>query len=104
MVPELPELDVLAENLAARLGGARPAAVRVVSVAALKTFDPPIDALVGLAVTGAGRQAKYVWLELGELRLVMHLSLGGRLTLGPSRPPARSPCSPSTSTTAGCCR
>ena len=69
-MPELPELDVLAENLAARLAGARVAAVRVVSVAALKTFEPPIDALVGLAVTGAGRRAKYVWLELGELRLV----------------------------------
>src|SRR4029453_6145591 len=66
-----------------RLAGARVAAVRVVSVAALKTFDPPIDALAGLAVTGAGRRAKYVWLELGELRLVMHLSLGGRLVLGP---------------------
>ena len=88
VVPELPELDVLAENLAARLAGARVAAVRVVSVAALKTFDPPIDSLVGLAVTGAGRRAKYVWLELGELRLVMHLSLGGRLVLGP-KPAAR---------------
>ncbi|HEY4728457.1 MAG TPA: DNA-formamidopyrimidine glycosylase family protein, partial [Actinomycetes bacterium] len=87
-MPELPELDVLAENLAARLGGARVAAVRVVSVAALKTFDPPIDALVGLAATGAGRRAKYVWLEFGDLRLVMHLSLGGRLALGP-KPAAR---------------
>ena len=46
-MPELPELDVLAENLAAKLGGARVDAVRVVSVAALKTFDPPIDTLVG---------------------------------------------------------
>jgi formamidopyrimidine-DNA glycosylase len=82
-VPELPELDVLAENLAGRLAGARVAAVRVVSVAALKTFDPPVDSLAGLAVTGAGRRAKYVWLELGDLRLVMHLSLGGRLALGP---------------------
>jgi formamidopyrimidine-DNA glycosylase len=82
-MPELPELDVLAENLAARLGGARVASVRVVSVAALKTFDPPIDTLVGRAVTGAGRRAKYVWLELGELLLVMHLSLGGRLVLAP---------------------
>jgi formamidopyrimidine-DNA glycosylase len=88
-VPELPELDVLAENLAARLAGARVAAVRVVSVAALKTFDPPIDALVGLAVTGAGRRAKYVWLELGELRLVMHLSLGGRLVLGTKPAPRK---------------
>src|SRR4029453_5754295 len=83
VVPALPGVNVLAETRAARLGGARVAAVRVVSVAALKTFDPPIDALVGLAVTGAGRRAKYVWLEFGDLRLVMHLSLGGRLTLGP---------------------
>ncbi len=82
-MPELPELDVLAENLAARLGGASVSGVRVVSVAALKTFDPPIDTLVGRAVSGAGRRAKYVWLEFQDLRLVMHLSLGGRLVLGP---------------------
>ncbi|HEV8163540.1 MAG TPA: DNA-formamidopyrimidine glycosylase family protein [Actinomycetota bacterium] len=87
-MPELPELDVLAESLAARLGGARVASVRVVSVAALKTFDPPIDALAGRAVTGAGRRAKYVWLELGGLFLVMHLSLGGRLVLG-AKPASR---------------
>jgi formamidopyrimidine-DNA glycosylase len=87
-MPELPELDVLAENVAARLGGARVASVRVVSVAALKTFDPPIDALAGRAVTGAGRRAKYVWLELGGLFLVMHLSLGGRLVLA-AKPASR---------------
>jgi formamidopyrimidine-DNA glycosylase len=87
-VPELPELDVLAENLAARLGGLSVTGVRVVSVAALKTFDPPIDTLVGRAVSGAGRRAKYVWLEFHDLRLVMHLSLGGRLVLGP-KPAAR---------------
>ena len=87
-MPELPELDVLAENLAARLGGARVASVRVVSVAALKTFDPPIDALAGRAVTGAGRRAKYLWLELGGLFLVLHLSLGGRLVLG-AKPASR---------------
>ncbi|HYY82720.1 MAG TPA: DNA-formamidopyrimidine glycosylase family protein [Actinomycetes bacterium] len=87
-MPELPELDVLAANLAANLAGAKVAAVRVVSVAALKTFDPPLDTLAGRAITGAGRRAKYVWLELGELRLVMHLSLGGRLVLG-GKPAAR---------------
>jgi formamidopyrimidine-DNA glycosylase len=87
-MPELPELDVLAENLAARLGGATVASVRVVSVAALKTFDPPIDDLAGRAVTGAGRRAKYVWLQLGELYLVMHLSLGGRLVVG-AKPASR---------------
>jgi formamidopyrimidine-DNA glycosylase len=92
-VPELPELDVLTENLAAQLTGARVEAARLVSVAALKTFDPPLDTLAGAAVSGAGRRAKYVWLRFaGEaseaaggqgLYLVMHLSLGGRLLLGP---------------------
>jgi formamidopyrimidine-DNA glycosylase len=89
-MPELPELDVLAANLRAGLAGARVRAVRVVSVAALKTFDPPIDALAGSTITGAGRRAKYLWLDLepagdgaGPLHLVLHLSLGGRLSLGP---------------------
>ena len=88
-MPELPELDVLVENLRAQLAGVRVRAVRVVSVAALKTFDPPVDALAGRTIAGAGRRAKYVWLEVEDppdapvLYLVMHLSLGGRLTLGP---------------------
>lgn len=91
-MPELPELDVLAENLRAQLTGARVRSVRVVSVAALKTFDPPLDALAGRTITGAGRRAKYVWIEVGGLEsealLVMHLSLGGRLTLG-AKPASR---------------
>ena len=87
-MPELPELDVLAENLAARLTGATVAGARLVSVAALKTVDPPLDALVGRVVTGAGRRAKYLWLELDGLYLTLHLSLGGRIALGP-KPAAR---------------
>jgi formamidopyrimidine-DNA glycosylase len=92
-MPELPELDVLAENLATQLKGVGVRAVRVVSVAALKTFDPPIDSVVGWNIAGAGRKAKYVWLELvppdpaaaagDRLHLVMHLSLGGRISIGP---------------------
>jgi formamidopyrimidine-DNA glycosylase len=83
-MPELPELDVLVENLRTQLTGARVRSVRVVSVAALKTFDPPLDTLAGRTIVGAGRRAKYVWLEVeGGLHLVMHLSLGGRLALGP---------------------
>jgi formamidopyrimidine-DNA glycosylase len=83
-MPELPELDVLAANLREQLTGARVRAVRVVSVAALKTFDPPLDSLAGRTVAGAGRRAKYLWLEFDSgLDLVMHLSLGGRLSVGP---------------------
>ena len=87
-MPELPELDVLRENLAAQLTGASVAAVRVLSVAAMKTFDPPLESLVGRAVSGAGRRAKYIWLEFDGWFLVTHLSLGGRMVLG-SKPPSR---------------
>src|SRR6266508_4291744 len=87
-MPELPELDVLRENLAAQLTGASVAAVRVLSVAAMKTYDPPLESLVGRAVSGAGRRAKYIWLEFDGWFLVTHLSLGGRMTLG-QKPPSR---------------
>jgi len=87
-VPELPELDVLTQNLATNLAGASVAAVRLYSVAALKTFDPPLDELAGRVVTGAGRRAKYVWLELSGWYLVVHLSLGGRISLA-TKPPSR---------------
>lgn len=87
-MPELPELDVLAENLSKHLTGTRVAGVRVVSPAALKTYDPPIDALRGRTITGTGRRAKYVWLEAAGLYLVIHLSLGGRVTLT-ERPASR---------------
>ncbi len=87
-MPELPELDVLAHNLASQLAGAQVRGVHLASVAALKTFDPPLDSLVGRAVVDAGRRAKYVWLGFGDRRLVMHLSLGGRVVLG-ARPAGR---------------
>jgi len=88
-MPELPELDVLTENLAMHLTGATVTAVRPYSVAALKTVGPPLDALVGRVVTGAGRRAKYVWLEVSGWYLVVHLSLGGRISLGTKPPPRR---------------
>jgi len=45
----------------------------------LKTFDPPIDALHGLTVTGADRWGKYLGMRAGELFLITHLSRAGWL-------------------------
>jgi formamidopyrimidine-DNA glycosylase len=91
-MPELPELDVLAENLATHLVGSRVKALRILSPAGLKTFDPPVEFLTDRTITGTGRRAKYVWLEVGpapsrgdepdRLFVVVHLSLGGRVSLG----------------------
>src|SRR4029453_4105241 len=89
LMPELPELDVLAENLAAELEGVRVRAARALSPAALKTFDPPPDALAGQVIARVGRRAKYVWLQAGGLYLVVHLSLGGRIVLGTRPAPRR---------------
>lgn len=82
-MPELPEVAALADFLRARTAGRTVAAVEVGSIAALKTFDPPVDALAGGAVTGVARHGK--WLDLtvspvpdgAPLHLVFHLSRGG---------------------------
>ena len=48
-------------------------------MAALKTFDPPLGALKGRQITGAGRRGKYLTIAFDDLFLVSHLSLGGWL-------------------------
>jgi formamidopyrimidine-DNA glycosylase len=50
-------------------------------VATLKTFDPPLSALEGRRLAGAGRRAKRLLLptEDGELVVLVHLMTAGRL-------------------------
>jgi formamidopyrimidine-DNA glycosylase len=86
-MPELPEVEGLAAWMRAELTGRRIESIRLRSVAALKTYDPPLSALNGRAVTGASRRGKYLALEAGELKLVAHLSLGGwvRWVAGPTK-------------------
>ncbi|GLZ79226.1 formamidopyrimidine-DNA glycosylase [Actinorhabdospora filicis] len=78
-MPELPEVEALAGFLRDRLAGRSIARVDVASFAALKTFDPPVTALTGLAVTGASRRGKFVDVQAGDLHLVFHLARAGWL-------------------------
>lgn len=80
-VPELPEVTALSSALGARLRGARVATVSMRSIAALKTYDPPLEALRGLAVAGAGRHGKFIDFSLPPLHLVVHLARGGWMRL-----------------------
>src|ERR671931_2074418 len=50
-------------------------------IATLKTFDPPLSALEGRKLAGAGRRAKRLLFptEDGELVLLVHLMTAGRL-------------------------
>ena len=79
-MPELPEVEALAQDLTGRLAGRAIVTVHVPQFAALKTFDPPISALEGAAITGAERRGKFVVLSCGaELHLVFHLAKAGWL-------------------------
>jgi formamidopyrimidine-DNA glycosylase len=76
-VPELPEVHALVADLGARLSGRTVDRFTLTSFAALKTFDPPVDALRGQTITGVTRYGKFLDFEIGGLHLVIHLARAG---------------------------
>jgi formamidopyrimidine-DNA glycosylase len=79
-VPELPELEALARSLDATVTGRDIVAVEVRSPSLLKTYTPPVDELVGDALTGVRRRGKWLFFGTRAGRtLVVHLMVGGRL-------------------------
>lgn len=78
-MPELPEVEALADHLRRHAAGLPVGRVDVSALSVLKTFDPPVTALYGQTVTGANRWGKYLGLEVGELHLITHLSRAGWL-------------------------
>jgi formamidopyrimidine-DNA glycosylase len=80
-VPELPEVQALAERLADAVGGSTFQAADVLQFSSLKTVTPRASELVGRSVTGVGRRGKYVAFELGGPRVLVHLSQGGRVDI-----------------------
>ena len=91
-MPELPDVAAYLAALAPRIVGARLERVRLVTPFLLRTVDPPLSAAGGRAVSGLGRLGKRVVIALeGELFLVIHLMIAGRLHWKPSgaKPPGR---------------
>lgn len=88
-MPELPEVESLARFLSGRCAGREVARAEVGALSALKTFDPPIDALVGATVTEVGRRGKYLCVATSGPWLVVHLARGGWVQWRDSVPPAR---------------
>ncbi|MFD1714984.1 Fpg/Nei family DNA glycosylase [Amnibacterium flavum] len=78
-MPELPEVQALVTDLAARLTGRTIDRVDIVSFAVLKTFDPPASSLSGQTITGVSRHGKFLDIEVGDKHLVMHLARAGWL-------------------------
>ena len=78
-MPELPEVQALAERLDAVAAGAELAAVDLLQFSSLKTVTPRANELVGRTLTRVGRRGKYLVFELGGPRILVHLSQGGRV-------------------------
>ena len=80
-MPELPEVEIAVRRLNGQLAGARVESALAPGLVALKTFDPPLDALAGEEIAGVRRIGKMLALEAGELTLLVHLMSAGRLQL-----------------------
>jgi len=81
-MPELPEVEITARRLGAALRGAEIESTLAPGINALKTFDPPLHALDGLAVVGVRRIGKHLVVDVaGDLHVLVHLMSAGRLQL-----------------------
>jgi len=78
-MPELPEVEITVRRLDAALGGAVVESVSAPGMNVMKTFEPPLEELVGNEVTGVRRVGKMPVVEFGELALLIHLMSAGRL-------------------------
>lgn len=78
-MPELPEVEALADYLRTNAVGLPVGRIDVSAFSVLKTFDPPLTALYDQPVTGASRWGKYLGLDVGQLHLITHLSRAGWL-------------------------
>ncbi|MGW4070337.1 Fpg/Nei family DNA glycosylase [Nocardia grenadensis] len=90
-MPELPEVEALAQFLREHAVGAVVGRIDIAALSAIKTFDPPVTALSGRDVTGAGRWGKFLGMDCGGLWLITHLSRAGwlRWTDNPSVSPPK---------------
>ncbi|HYN75202.1 MAG TPA: DNA-formamidopyrimidine glycosylase family protein [Candidatus Limnocylindria bacterium] len=95
-MPELPEVEALAEFLRGRAVGRVVARVDVAAISVLKTYDPPVTSLAGLTVVSVSRHGKFLDLDVDGLHLITHLARAGWLRWKEQQPtvpakPGKSP-------------
>src|SRR3954471_6024848 len=78
-------MEITARRLGPALDGLAVESALAPGINALKTFDPPLHALEGRAVTGVRRRGKLLLIEFDDLVLLLHLMSAGRLQLQPKR-------------------
>jgi len=80
-MPEMPELEVLRENLKRLIVGKSIEDFRIIKPYIQKTLLP--DDLIGQRVAGVTRRGKYIEIALASYRIVVHLMLKGRFKIQP---------------------
>jgi formamidopyrimidine-DNA glycosylase len=86
-MPELPDVTVYVESLQARIIGQRLDSVQVKSPFLLRTAEPPLSAAHDRKVVDVRRVGKRIAVVLeGDLSLVLHLMIAGRLHWNSSTP------------------
>jgi formamidopyrimidine-DNA glycosylase len=91
-MPELPDVEIYREALAARVIGSVLTRVKILSPFVLRTAVPPIGEAEGKRVEDVRRLGKRIVFALeGERFLVLHLMIAGRLRWleSEAKPPAR---------------
>lgn len=78
-MPELPEVEITVRRLDAAVRGASVESALAPGLNVMKTFEPPLEELVGREITGVRRIGKMPVVELGDLALLIHLMSAGRL-------------------------
>jgi formamidopyrimidine-DNA glycosylase len=87
-LPELPEVEALADHLRRNAVGKIVERVDVASLSALKTFDPPIAALHSRTIDSVHRWGKYLGIQAADIHVITHLSRAGWLRWSDKLSPA----------------
>src|SRR6185437_16730084 len=81
-MPELPEVEITARLIGAAVAGGVVESALAPGINALKTFDPPLNAIDGRTIGGIRRRGKLFLVEIeDDLTLLIHLMSAGRLQL-----------------------
>ena len=78
-MPELPEVETVRRDLARMIVGKRVSAIRGPAAR-------PLRRIPGLVFENLRRRGKYLLARLGEIELIMHLGMSGRLLAAPDIP------------------
>lgn len=96
-MPELPDITIYCEALSARCVGGKLLGARFISPFVLRSVEPSVESVVGQRVHRIERLGKRIVVCLeGDVFVVVHLMVSGRLLWGDERPKSPKPAGKST--------